>query len=159
MNKDIYKRTFFNTQKVSFGTNSIKILTVVLLFLSLLINNLSATISINSIQTFSVQKSQSSILVSDLSSNSLLDLSSNNLNKFNVNFVSIKQSEIKTPILNEIYEIFEIEIDDFLESFSKEYKFYNNFVFKSIEFDRFSLNQAKTIPLYILFQCLKIHLS
>ena len=140
-----------NLQNSSFGTKVIRVCVVCLLFLSLLLNNLSATISISDNNSFAFQN------VIKIESSSL-NPNIKNLNSFSIQHSKFKNSEIITLNLEEIFELFETELDDFVESFSKDYKFYNNFIIKSITLDRFSLDQAKTIPLYILFHCLKIHL-
>lgn len=147
--------------KKSYGFQSVRCFLVFVIFTTLIFNNLTVSLANN---FENINSTQNSINLDKYFANSNLKflhfrLLNKNFNKIYLNHLNFKETGFITQKLNEIVEFYEVELDDFLESFSKEYKFYNNFVFKSIEFDRFSLNQAKTIPLYILFQCLKIHLS
>lgn len=156
--------------KKSYGFQSIRFIIVFVVFTTLIFNNLTVSLT-NNFLTVSltnnfenINSTQNSINLDKYFANSNLKLLhfrllNKNFSKIYLNHLNFKETGVITQKLNEIVEFYEVELDDFVDTFSKDYKFYNNFIIKSIDLDRFSLNHATTIPLYILFHCLKIQLS
>lgn len=147
------------------NNNNIKILlkscVVVMLLLSLFINSFLGFVNFNESNYNSFTKFKS------FNSSIQNSNSSSRISYFNYNFfklVNIEKSIFTNTFslylyLGEINELFELELDDFINCYSKDYKFYQNFIDNSYSIDKLLNNHSKIIPLYILFHCLKIHLS